>query len=449
MIFLDEPTSGLDSRGALVVMRAMKRIADTGRTVCATIHQPSSAVFEMFDDLLLLKKGGNVVFFGELGDGSTNLIKYFESRGAPPIEYGENPAAWMLRAYSGERAADNSADFAEEYKTSDQYVTLCSRIEAMDDVWDESKRIFYDKPFSTGFKEQLSLMNRRMVTIYKRSPAYNLTRLVIAVFYSFLIGSVFIRGSGRRDDGWKESEVEGVLGTLFLSTIIIGVTSISMAVPVMKKIRDVFYKHRASGMLEHNSLAWALAVGEIPYILLVSLLFSVVYYFTVGLFQTATQFFYFYLFFTLNVTIYGFFGQAFICLVSDIPTSGALVGALIGYNVFFSGFIVKPKYFHGPFQVGLWTAPGRFAYEGITMTQFDGLSVPVIAKPGSPFYFDLNCTGTVEPCTGTIDEYVAFSFGSSFSPDNFYLDVFALVGYVVLARLLIWYALKKFNYVNT
>ena len=40
VLFLDEPTSGLDSRGALLVMRAMKRIADTGRTVCATIHQP-------------------------------------------------------------------------------------------------------------------------------------------------------------------------------------------------------------------------------------------------------------------------------------------------------------------------------------------------------------------------------------------------------------------------
>lgn len=93
VIFLDEPTSGLDSRGALLVMRAMKRIADTGRTVCATIHQPSSAVFEMFDDLLLLKKGGNVVFFGELGQGSSNLIDYFESRGVPEIEFGENPAA--------------------------------------------------------------------------------------------------------------------------------------------------------------------------------------------------------------------------------------------------------------------------------------------------------------------------------------------------------------------
>lgn len=93
VLFLDEPTSGLDSRGALLVMRAMKRIADTGRTVCATIHQPSSAVFEMFDDLILLKKGGNVVFFGELGEGSEHLIEYFESHGVADIGFGENPAA--------------------------------------------------------------------------------------------------------------------------------------------------------------------------------------------------------------------------------------------------------------------------------------------------------------------------------------------------------------------
>ena len=54
----DEPTSGLDARAALLVMTALKKMCDTGRTVVATIHHPSSAVFDMFDDLLLLKKGG-------------------------------------------------------------------------------------------------------------------------------------------------------------------------------------------------------------------------------------------------------------------------------------------------------------------------------------------------------------------------------------------------------
>jgi ABC-type multidrug transport system ATPase subunit len=76
-------------------MRGLKRIAQTGRAVCATIHQPSIAIFNSFDSLLLLKRGGEVVFFGELGDESTNLITYLERYGSTPkIQPGENPATW-------------------------------------------------------------------------------------------------------------------------------------------------------------------------------------------------------------------------------------------------------------------------------------------------------------------------------------------------------------------
>ena len=96
VIFLDEPTSGLDARAALLVMNALRKICDTGRTVVATIHQPSSAVFDMFDDLLLLKKGGKVVYFGELGLCSCNLVTYFEGLGSSRMNRGENPATWML-----------------------------------------------------------------------------------------------------------------------------------------------------------------------------------------------------------------------------------------------------------------------------------------------------------------------------------------------------------------
>eukprot|EP00804_Cyclotella_cryptica_P015639 CCRYP_003633-RD/>CCRYP_003633-RD protein AED:0.25 eAED:0.25 QI:406/1/0.87/1/0.85/0.87/8/0/1055 len=58
ILFLDEPTSGLDARAAGIVMRGMRRIADSGIAVVATIHQPSVAIFNSFDNLLLLKAGG-------------------------------------------------------------------------------------------------------------------------------------------------------------------------------------------------------------------------------------------------------------------------------------------------------------------------------------------------------------------------------------------------------
>ena len=110
ILFLDEPTSGLDSRAALVVMRVVKNIAATGRTVLCTIHQPSSEVFYLFDYLLLLKSGGETVYFGPLGDEGADIVQYFEHDGltgaaaerhkrrpdGPRKPPGMNPASWML-----------------------------------------------------------------------------------------------------------------------------------------------------------------------------------------------------------------------------------------------------------------------------------------------------------------------------------------------------------------
>jgi ABC-type multidrug transport system ATPase subunit len=91
----DEPTSGLDANAAAIVIRALKRLADSGRAICATIHQPSVALFNFFDNLLLLKRGGETVYFGDLGFESSKLIEYFEGVGTTPkIRSNENPATW-------------------------------------------------------------------------------------------------------------------------------------------------------------------------------------------------------------------------------------------------------------------------------------------------------------------------------------------------------------------
>ena len=51
VILMDEPTTGLDARSAAIVMRAVKNISETGRTVVCTIHQPSTEIFEAFDEV--------------------------------------------------------------------------------------------------------------------------------------------------------------------------------------------------------------------------------------------------------------------------------------------------------------------------------------------------------------------------------------------------------------
>ena len=64
VLFLDEPTSGLDSTSAKIVMSALKDLANLGMTVIAVIHQPRFSIFALFDQLLLLGKGGATVYNG-------------------------------------------------------------------------------------------------------------------------------------------------------------------------------------------------------------------------------------------------------------------------------------------------------------------------------------------------------------------------------------------------
>ncbi|KAJ0388881.1 hypothetical protein P43SY_011606 [Pythium insidiosum] len=92
-------------------MDGVRKVADTGRTVVCTIHQPSSEVFMVFDSLLLLKRGGETVFFGDLGENASKLIEYFESvPGVAPIEDGYNPATWMLEVIGAGVGNTNAQD---------------------------------------------------------------------------------------------------------------------------------------------------------------------------------------------------------------------------------------------------------------------------------------------------------------------------------------------------
>ena len=94
LFFLDEPTSGLDSGAAFNIVRFLRKLADAGQAVLCTIHQPSAVLFEHFDELVLLKSGGRVVYAGELGKDSSKLRSYFEENGGSKCPPNANPAEW-------------------------------------------------------------------------------------------------------------------------------------------------------------------------------------------------------------------------------------------------------------------------------------------------------------------------------------------------------------------
>lgn len=96
LLFLDEPTSGLDSQSSWSIVAFLRKLADNGQAIVSTIHQPSAILFQQFDRLLFLAKGGKTVYFGDIGENSRTLLDYFERAGARKCSPDENPAEYML-----------------------------------------------------------------------------------------------------------------------------------------------------------------------------------------------------------------------------------------------------------------------------------------------------------------------------------------------------------------
>ena len=175
-------------------MRGMKRIALSGRAVCATIHQPSIAIFEDFDSLLLLKRGGETVFFGELGEHSCKLIEYLEGyESTPKIQPGENPATWMLTVIgAGSTQSDNKPfDYAGHYAQSKLHKQCLDRIDKICAEVKEENRVVFPAKYATSRRTQARAVLMRTMKVYFRSPSYNTARMIVSGVVALLFASVY------------------------------------------------------------------------------------------------------------------------------------------------------------------------------------------------------------------------------------------------------------------
>ena len=100
LLFLDEHTSGLDSQSSIAIVDILRKLTNRGKAVIATIHQPSSTLFQTFDNLLFLAKGGRTVYFGQIGDNARTVLDYFEGLVARRCGVSENPAEYLLEIVS-------------------------------------------------------------------------------------------------------------------------------------------------------------------------------------------------------------------------------------------------------------------------------------------------------------------------------------------------------------
>ncbi|CAI9101367.1 OLC1v1038673C1 [Oldenlandia corymbosa var. corymbosa] len=428
IIFMDEPTTGLDARAAAIVMRAVKNVADTGRTMVCTIHQPSIDIFEAFDELILLKTGGQMVYFGPLGKHSSEVIKYFEAiDGVPKIKRNYNPATWILDVTSAASEAKLGVDFAQIYNKSSLYEKNMDTVKMLSAPTPGSKILEFPTRFSQTAWGQFKACLWKQHWSYWRSPTYNLTRVLLMTMGGLLFGGLFWNQGQKLND---QQSLLNIFGSMLITLIFVGVNNSSSVLPYVSTERTVFYRERFAGMYSSWAYAAAQVVIEIPYSFTQTLAFTIISYPMIGYYCSAWKFlFYFYTIFC-TCLYFNYWGMLLVSITSTLPLASIVLSA--SYTMFnlFAGFYVPrlriPKWWTWLYYL----IPSSWALNGLITSQFGDIQgeIEVFGQTTTPATF--------------IKHYYGFDH------NQLPLVAFMLILYPLTFALLFAYFIGRLNFQN-
>ncbi|XP_073013826.1 ABC transporter G family member 25 [Typha latifolia] len=285
-LILDEPTSGLDSTAAARLVATLAGLARKGRTVVASVHQPSSRVYQMFDSVLLLAEG-NCFYFGPGKDA----MDYFSSVGFAP-SFHVNPADFMLDLANGFAEMDYQGDHADKSSVKQALISSYNRVlgpkvkASTTAAVGDAPHIGSQRSFTSDHQEKKYSSSRiswfRQFTILlhrslkeRRHETFNSLRVFQVMAAAFLAGFMWWHS--------KMYNVQDRLGLLFFISIFWGVFASFNSVFTFPQERAIFVKERSSGMYTLSSYFMARMAGDLPMELILPTLFMLIMYWMAGL----------------------------------------------------------------------------------------------------------------------------------------------------------------------
>ncbi|KAK7352741.1 hypothetical protein VNO80_18169 [Phaseolus coccineus] len=423
IIFMDEPTSGLDARAAAIVMRTVRNTVDTGRTVVCTIHQPSIDIFDAFDELLLLKRGGEEIYVGPLGQHCSQLISYFEEiNGVPKIKNGYNPATWMLEVTSEAQEAALGVNFTEIYKNSDLYRRNKALIRELSTPPAGSKDLYFPTKYSQTFFTQCMACLWKQHLSYWRNPPYSAVRLLFTTIIALLFGTIFWDIGSKRQ---RRQDLFNAMGSMYAAVLFIGVQNATSVQPVVAIERTVFYRERAAGMYSALPYAFGQVAIEIPYILIQTLVYGVIVYAMIGFDWTLSKFFWYLFFMFFTFLYFTFYGMMAVGLTPDHNIAAIVsFGFYMIWNLF-SGFVIPRTRMPVWWRWYFWICPVSWTLYGLVTSQFGDIK-------------DRIETGE------SVEEFVRSYFG--YRDDFVGVAAAVLVGFSLLFGFTFAFSIKAFNF---
>jgi len=334
LLFLDEPTSGLDGQSSFNILRFLRRLTDAGQAVLCTIHQPSASLFESFDSLLLLAKGGKTVYFGETGNNSSVVLDYFKENGVP-CDPDSNPAEHIIDVVSG--SSGGGRDWHKIWLESPEHAYVVKHLaEIKAEALSKPSPLKTDNDdFATPLWTQLKLVTARQKIALWRNPVYIWNKIFLHVSSALFAGFTF----------WKLGNGIGDLQLRLLACfnfLFVAIGVIAQLQPLFMHYRDIFEtREKKSKMYSWIVFVSAQLIAEMPYLIICGTLYFACWYFTVGLpvkASTSGQVFFQMILFEF---LYTAIGQA-IAAISPNPFFASLLNPTIigAFLINFAGVLV-------------------------------------------------------------------------------------------------------------
>lgn len=362
LLFLDEPTSGLDSTTALRIVQLLHDIAEDGKTVITTIHQPSSRLFHNFDKLILLGKG-SLLYFGK----ASEAMPYFQSIGCTPL-FAMNPAEFLLDLANGNTndvsvpsELDDKVHMENHNLENNNSKNDC-RPSAQDvheylvDAYEtrvafkEKKKLLAPLPISDDLKATITSSKREWGTSWwqqysilfcrgikeRRHDYLSWMRITQVIATSVILGLLWWRSDPRTLKG-----LEDQAGLLFFIAVFWGFFPVFTAIFTFPQERAMLNKERAVDMYKLSAYFLARTTSDLPLDLFLPVVFMVIVYFMAGLKATATHFFLSMLTVFLSIIAAQGLGLVIGASLLDIKKATTLASVTVMTFMLAGGFFVK------------------------------------------------------------------------------------------------------------
>ncbi|KAJ0162282.1 ABC transporter G family member 12, partial [Colletotrichum tanaceti] len=392
ILFLDEPTSGLDSAASFEVVRYLRTVAKRSNLiVIASIHQPSSSTFNLFDKLLLLS-AGRTHYFGPV-DG---VVPYYESLGMP-VPPQVNPAEHLLELVNTDFIRDGREAAA---------AAAAARLEAMRAAWDESVRAKdlrvavaddvrrhggdddhddeddddddddddHDNDTSAAAVEEaetkpnlaslvVTLLHRGFVKSYRDVVAYGI-RFAMYTGLALMMGTVWVRLST------DQASIIPLTNAIFFGGAFMSFMAVAY-VPAFLEDRGQYVKDRRNGLYGPAALLVANFLLGLPYLFLIALVFSAISYWLSNFRPAADAFFVSVLWLFLDLLAAESLVVFFTSLFPSFVVSLALVAFANGLWMSVNGFMVSPTVLNPFYRYAFhyWDYQ-KYVFEGMMRNEF-------------------------------------------------------------------------------